>query len=140
MSPTVTAETLDLTGMWRLVAVSRWTNGVMTKPSGMGGAPAGYLNYTGQGRVIVVLDRRTVAAGGESQLGHERILAYAGGYTRTGDIVRHHLEMCTQLADIGTDYVRVIETDGEALFLCTEPVTKGDKTYVSKAEWVRDSA
>jgi len=134
MSANATAETLDLVGMWRLNAVTRWTNGVMTNPHGMGETPTGYISYT-RDRMVVVLDLGKAIA---EATGHLRILAYAGGYTRTGDVIRHHLEMCTEVADIGTDYVRVIETDGENLVLCTVPVTKGDKTYVSKAEWVRD--
>ena len=133
-------ETIDLTGLWRLVAVTNWTNGVMTNAHAMGTHPAGYITYSANGRMMVVLDRRSAAVAAASRFGQEPIFAYAGRYTRKGGVVTHHLEMCTAVADIGTDYVRVIETAGESLFLCTEPVTKGGKTYVSKLEWVRDRA
>ena len=133
-----TPETIELIGLWRLAAVTNWTDGVMTNTHAMGSDPAGYITYSPQGRMMVVLDRRSAAAPAKNRFGQEPIFAYAGHYTRKGGVVTHHLEMCTAVADIGTDYVRVIEVAGESLFLCTEPVAKGGKTYVSKLEWVRD--
>jgi hypothetical protein len=134
----VTPETIDLTGMWRLVRVTNWTNGVLTNPHGMGSAPGGYISYTREGRMMVVLDRRSVREGAKSRFGNDPIFCYAGRYTRAGNVVTHHLELCTALADIGTDYVRNIELAGDNLVLCAEPVTRGDKTYVAKLEWERD--
>jgi hypothetical protein len=134
----VTPETIDLIGYWRLVAVTNWTDGVLTNAHAMGPRPGGYITYSPAGRMMVVLDRRSV---GEAKLkgrySPEPIFAYCGGFTRTGGVVVHHLEMCTTVGDIGTDYVRRIEVAGDHLFLCIEPVTKGDNTYVSKLEWER---
>jgi len=133
----VTPETVDLVGMWRLVGVSAWKNGELRDPHAMGPQAAGYINYTRDGRMMVVLDRRSENRRGD-RYGQEPIFAYAGRYTRRGGVVTHHLEMCTALEDIGTDYVRVIEVAGDRLFLCTEPVQRGENSYVSKLEWVRD--
>ena len=138
-SSACTPETIDLTGLWRLVAVTNWTNGVMTNPHAMGSRPGGYINYApAEGRMMVVLDWRSVEPTAKSQFGHNAVVAYAGRFTRNGAKVTHHLEMCTNAEDVGGDYVRIIEVQGENLFLCTEPVTRGDKTYVSKLEWTRD--
>ncbi|MET0294977.1 MAG: lipocalin-like domain-containing protein [Phenylobacterium sp.] len=132
-----TPQTIDLVGMWRLVGVTFWKNGELRDPHGMGPEPAGYIAYTREGRVTVVLDRRswlTQPAG----RGQPPIFCYAGTYTREGAVVTHHLEICTALEHIGTDYVRVIEVQGDHLFLCTEPVEKNGSTSLSKLEWAPD--
>jgi len=136
---TPTADTIDLVGLWRLVRVTGWKDGALRLPEVMGPRPGGYIAYSRAGRMVVVLDRRSVTRFDE-RFGPDPIFAYAGTYTRKGDVVTHHLEVCTKVSDIGTDYVRRIEVEGDKLLLCTEPVRKGDSVYVSKLEWVRDGA
>jgi hypothetical protein len=140
-TPSVAPEQIDLVGTWRLVSVTSWKNGAMTNAHAMGRAPAGYITYTAAGRMMVVLDRRSMPAPAAARLaGAEQVFAYAGPYTRTGGTVIHHLEICTTVPDIGADYVRQIEVSGRHLLLCTEPVRKGDNVYVSKLEWERDGS
>lgn len=135
----MTPATIDLVGTWRLVAVTDWVDGVITDPEAMGPQAAGYLTYTARGRVMVLLDRRSYARlSAQSRYGGEPIFAYAGTFTRTGDTVVHHLEMCTAVNEIGTDYIRIIEVAGDHLVLCTEPVSKDGKVWVKKLEWMRD--
>jgi len=138
VTPEVTPETIDLVGLWRLVGVSDWKNGQLKTGEAMGPRPAGYITYTAEGRMMVVLDMRSKEGLG-GRYGQDPIFAYAGTYSRKGAVVTHHLEMCSLAQDAGTDYVRVIEVGGDRMFLCTEPVRKGDNTYVSKLEWVRDN-
>src|SRR4030095_12265518 len=106
-------------------------------PHAMGDPPGGYITYTPEGRMMVVLDRREVA---RDQYGADPIFSYAGRYTRSGDVVTHHLELCTAVKDIGSDYVRKIEVAGDHLFLCTPEVQRDGNTYVTKLEWARDTA
>jgi|KBSSwiStaDraftv2_1062776.scaffolds.fasta_scaffold388944_3 hypothetical protein len=131
-----TPATIDLVGMWRLIAVTGWKDGEMRNPHAMGNPPAGYITYTPEGRMLVVLDRREVA---RDRYGADPIFSYCGRYTRNGDVVTHHLELCTAIKDIGTDYVRHIEVAGDHLFLCTPPVHKDGHTYVTKLEWAPDT-
>jgi len=128
-------ETIELVGTWRLVRASSWKNGALRDPNELGPRVDGYITYTQAGRMHVIIDRRSAAQLG-GRYGMSQIFAYAGRYTRNGAFVTHHLEMCTVIDDIGEAYVRRIELDGEHLVLCTEAVTRGDNTYVSKLEWV----
>lgn len=134
----ITPENIDIVGCWRLIAATGWTNGVMTNPLAMGTDPAGYIAYTVEGRVMVVLDRRSMG-NLRDRFGSDPVFSYSGTYTRKGDMLYHHLDICTAVQDIGTDYVRRIEVDGDKLLLCTEPETKGTKTFMAKVVWVRDS-
>jgi len=130
-----TFETLDLVGTWRLVSISAWVNGALHNPEAMGPNPAGYITYTRSGQVQVVIDLRRRSQG--ASIAESPIFAYAGPYRREGDTVIHHLEMCTRLQDIGGEYVRTIEADGEDLVLGTVPVERDGQMRVSKLKWTR---
>jgi hypothetical protein len=135
---------IDLVGTWRLVGAEEWLDGVQSfgreivEPQ-----HGGYISYTApdadrQGHMQVVLDRRCfmdVSAG--SRFGSTPIIAYAGPYSRDGDTVVHHLRLCSLVDDIGSDYVRRIEVDGDRLVLCTPPEIKDGRSRVMKLIWTR---
>jgi len=143
---TVTAETIDLAGSWQLVSVGHWVDGELTDTRALFDDPVGFLHYL-DGRVAVLMaERHRPAVNGRQDHLAERdaavlfstFIAYSGTYTRAGTTVVHHLDICLYANDVGTEYVRQIEVDGDRLVLVGPPRTSRDgTTHVNKLTWER---
>lgn len=115
----------DLVGTWRLV--SAWS----TRPDGTraptyGENPTGFLTYTPEGRMIVIVgrsDRKPLSGNRETSSAAERadafstVLAYAGPYSLEPGKVIHHIEACTYPNWIGSNQVRMVKLEGDRLTL-----------------------
>lgn len=146
----LTPSTIDLIGTWRLVSITEWTDGELTNPQALYAEPVGYIHYLADGRVAVLLAQgsrppldgtQVTASEHERATAFTSFSAYAGTYERDGDTVVHHLDMHSHPNDVGADYIRHIELDGDRLVLCTLPFTRSDgRRRVTKLTWERVAA
>lgn len=140
----MTAQTPKLAGTWKLV--SYWT----TRPNGervapYGEHPAGFLTYTSDGRVFVILSRsdrkpldgdRFTASQASRAEAFSTSLAYAGKFTFEGDRVVHHIEISTLPYYVGTDQVRFAKFEGDRLTLSAMLAMGGEQRH-SELVWQR---
>jgi hypothetical protein len=110
---TAIAQTKEsLVGTWKLVSITETTEkGGVTNPAGQ--HPTGFLTYTADGRVSVI-----IIPDGRKPL----ITAYAGSYTFTGDKVIHHIEAAWPQNLASLDLVRSVKLEGDRLTLIREPL------------------
>jgi len=137
-----------MVGSWKLVSYVGEDVSSGAKSDVMGGHPSGYINYGGDGRMIVLIvgtDRKkpasTVATPAEAEALIRSMLAYAGTYTldTAKKTVTHHIEVSWDQSRTGTDVVRTYKFEGDRLILTTEPSTdpaSGKKT-VRTLVWER---
>jgi hypothetical protein len=120
----------EILGTWRLVSYVGEEVGSGAKSDVMGAHPSGYINYGGDGRMMVMIvggDRRkparAVATPEEAQALLTSMLAYAGTYTidTQAQIVVHHVEISWDQSRAGTDQVRNYKLEGKQITLTTEP-------------------
>jgi hypothetical protein len=119
-------------GTWKLVSYVREEVPSGTKSDVMGAHPSGYINYSRDGRMIVIIvgsDRKKpagpVATPDEAEALIRSMLAYAGTYTIDSDAqtVTHHIEISWDQSRTGTDHVRTYRLEGNFFTLTTEPST-----------------
>ena len=120
----------SLVGTWKLVSSTDTTDKGEIKDS-YGPNPTGFLTYTADGRVMVI-----IANGGRKPLSgpngtiEERaeafttIVAYAGSYAVTGDKVIHHIEACSIQNAVNADLVRTVKLQDGRLTLRTGPYSR----------------
>jgi len=63
--------------------------------------------------------------------------AYAGRYSVAGDKVIHHVEIASMENWVNTDFVRLVEMDGDRLTLRTPPLPVGGEIRTSELVWER---
>lgn len=134
----------DLVGTWKLVSYQA------TRPNGeriapYGERPVGFITYTSDGRMSVILGRsgrkplagdRFSASEAERAAAFSDSLAYAGRYTFDGAKVVHHVEIATLQNYAGTDQVRLAKLEGNRLTLrATVPMAGEQRT--SELVWER---
>jgi len=137
---------VELTGSWDLEAFEVVAaDGTVTTP--FGDAPLGRLMYGADGSMAAMLGAldRPAFAGRASEVddaawkaaaGH--FVAYAGSWSREGDVVRHRVMVALIPDWIGTTLERTIgERDGR-LTLSVEPRTPGGRTQ--RLVWARTGA
>jgi hypothetical protein len=94
----------------------------------MGEHPNGYISYSADGRmyVIITTDNRIKPLDANStdeqrtKL-HRTMTAYAGTYTVQGDKVIHHVDISWNEAWTGTEQVRFFKLDGNTLTIAAAP-------------------
>lgn len=134
---------MDLVGTWALEAFEVVAgDGTVTTP--FGGSPLGRLMYGADGTMSAMLgapDRAGFGArAGEASDAQwaavaRRFVAYAGSWTRSGDVVRHQVAVALIPDWIGTTMERVIgERDGR-LTLTVEPRIPGGRAQ--RLVWAR---
>jgi hypothetical protein len=135
-----------LRGTWRLVSwENRSASGEVTYP--MGPDSIGYLTYTADGYVFVVLMRAARAAFTADDLlsgsADERAAAaagyisYAGTYELRADRVIHHVKASLFPNWIGTAQERRVGWDGPRLLLSTAPTLLGGERQTAHLVWER---
>jgi hypothetical protein len=114
----------NIVGSWKLVSLftNELATGKTTSP--LGEHPKGYLVYTPQGRmeVLMVHEKRSPPRVDEDRINlHKYMVAYSGRYTVEGDKVVHHVDISWNESWTGTDQVRVFKLEGDKLTI-TAPV------------------
>ncbi len=143
------AETIDIEGTWRLLAVEAWVDGKLADPYFNGRNPNGLIHYMPGQRMSVLIanDGRRKLSGDRYHSPLEELAeagatftGYAGPYTREGDKLVHHLEVSSFENDVGADYVRYIEVDGEDIWLVSPKVMNQGKERWVRLKWTRVKA
>jgi len=121
----------SLVGTWRLVSITDTTDRGEAKHY-WGENPTGFLTYTVDGRVSVILARAgrkafsTLPPPAEElpeAFVYPAFLAYAGSYSFDGEKVIHHIEACSVQNFVNTDQVRSAKLEGDRLTLRQGPGT-----------------
>ena len=123
-------EAQRLVGTWRLLSYVREEVPTGARSDVMGSHPNGYLNYSADGRLILIIvgsDRHkptgAVASPQEAQALLTSMLAYAGTYTldAASHTVTHHIEVSWDETRTNESHVRMYRLDGKRLILTTPP-------------------
>jgi hypothetical protein len=131
----VSAQSKSLVGTWKLVSASSTTENGRVNNSVFGDNPTGFITYTADGRMTVIISDggrkplsvsdRIAAATEEKAKAFSTFVAYAGRYTFTGDKVVHHVEAASIQNWVNTDLVRSASLEGDRLVLKTPPTARG---------------
>jgi hypothetical protein len=112
----------SLVGTWKLVSFKA-PNDKGELEDRFGPNPTGFLTYTADGRVSIVMAdsrRKPFASWPPTEDARATFLtfaSYAGTYTFSGDRVTHHIEVCLIQALVNTDQVRSVKLEGDRLTL-----------------------
>jgi hypothetical protein len=135
-----------LVGTWKLVSFTNTTDKGEVKFM-MGHKPIGFLTYTPEGRMSVVIQAegrkplsvndRFAAPAEERAEAFSSVIAYAGRYTFAGDKVTHHVEASWLPNYAGTDLVRSVKLQGDRLTLRTPPILQASVQTINELVWER---
>jgi len=136
----------DVVGTWKLLSFTSTTDKGEVK-SLMGQKPIGFITYTPDGRMSVVITAETrkplsvndriAAPADERAEAFSTVIAYAGRYTFTGDKIVHHVEASWMPNQVGTDLVRSLKLEGDRLTLRTTPILQGGAQTTTDFVWER---
>ncbi len=135
-------------GTWKLVTAIQTHGKGEAKPV-FGLKPTGFVTYTADGRVMVIITEegrkplsvndRIAAPATERAEAFATMVAYAGRYSFTGDKIVHHVEASWVPNQVGTDLVRLVKLQGDHLVLRTPPMMDGGQHTVAELIWKRMS-
>ena len=114
----------NIVGTWKEVSYVTEELATGKKTPLLGEHPKGYLIYTPQGRMMVLLVHQTRSPPkiDEDRINlHKYMAAYSGRYTVEGDKVVHHVDISWNEAWTGTHQVRFVKVDGDRLTITTAP-------------------
>ena len=133
-----------LVGTWKLVSASSTTSTGERGESPYGAQPAGFLTYTGDGRVSALISydgRKSLSFGGgsleEQAEAFKTFLAYAGTYRLDGDKVTHHVEVSSIQNYVDKDLVRSVKFKADQIILITPPTRMNGKMQTIELVWQR---
>jgi len=136
-----------LVGTWRLVSASASTASGGRHEAPFGSGPTGILTYTPDGRMTALLSYsgrrplsspdRISAPADERAEAFATFFAYAGRYSVAEGKVIHHVEIASMENWVNTDFVRLVEMDGDRLTLRTPPLPVGGEIRTSELVWER---
>ena len=137
------AQDASLIGTWKLVA---FENRVDNEPPifQLGAHPTGYINFTREGRVMMILTgegRKAGTGDAERAALHKTMFAYTGKYLIEGKILIIAVDVSWNEAWNGTEIRRVFRMEGDKLFVETAPAPSFNfpgKTSVVTAIFDRD--
>lgn len=143
--PAVSGRSNDnLVGTWKLVSASGTTSTGERTESPYGAQPAGFLTYTGDGRVSALISyggRKSLSYGGgspeEQAEAFKTFLAYAGTYNLDGDKVTHHVEVASIQNYVDKDLVRSVTFKDDQIILLTPPTRVNGKMQTIELVWQR---
>jgi Lipocalin-like domain len=136
----------NLVGTWKLVSVLSTTSKGESGEPPFGLNPVGFLTYTGDGRVTVLIShggRKPISGGGGTLAQEEQaeafrtFFAYAGRYTFSGDKVTHHLEISSIQNYVDRDLVRSVKFEGDQIILVAPPTPVNGKVQIVELTWQR---
>jgi hypothetical protein len=118
----------QLLGTWKM---DSWTVEDLVsgeKSPALGESPAGYITYSREGRVMVLVlrgDRKKpaglVPTDAEKIALYDSMFAYAGTYSVDGEKVLHHIDMSWNEAWTGTTQIRFLKLQGDQLTYISAP-------------------
>jgi len=133
-------------GTWRLLSYTSTTEKGEVRRL-MGDKPTGFLTYTREGRMAVVItaegrkpfsvNDRVAAPAQERAQAFATLVAYAGRYELSGDTMTHHVEAAAVPNLAGTDLVRKARFEGDRITLRTPPQLTGGEMVVTELVWER---
>lgn len=136
-----------LVGMWKLVSASSTTSKGERSETPYGSNPAGFLSYTGDGRVTALISyggRKPLSVCGstpatleEQAEAFKTFFAYAGRYKLNGDKVTHHIEISSIQNYVDRDLVRTIKFQGDQIILVTPPTSVNGQIQTVELIWQR---
>jgi hypothetical protein len=143
--PAVSGHSIHkLVGTWKLVSASSTTSTGERSESPYGAQPAGFLTYTGDGRVSALISydgRKSLSFGGgspeEQAEAFKTFLAYAGTYRLDGDKVTHHVEVSSIQNYVDKDLVRSVKFKDDQIILLTPPTRMNGKMQTIELVWQR---
>jgi Lipocalin-like domain len=119
-------DTNPLVGTWKLVSTAATSADGKSLVSPMGDHPTGFLTYTTEGRISLLITHE-----GRPNLSGDRLdspieeranafstmVAYAGRYTLEGNRLTHHLEAASSQNWVDTDLPRIVTFTGKRVKL-----------------------
>ena len=117
-----------LLGTWRMLSWTREVVGSAESTDAFGPSPQGYITYTPDGRVMVLVLQQNRPMPSQvpptpqekAQL-FDSMFAYSGTYTVEEDRVVHHIDASWNEAWTGTHQIRLCELAGERLTYRSPP-------------------
>ena len=115
-----------IVGTWKLVSTGATTADGKSVASPMGEHPAGFLTYTADGRMSLLIthDGRPRLSGDrldspieERANAFSTMVSYAGSYRLDGNRLIHHIEAASSQNWVGTDLPRTVTFNGNRLKL-----------------------
>jgi hypothetical protein len=122
------AQPTELVGTWKFLNYVRTDPSTGKNVNIFGGHPRGWLIYTAEGRmmVIVVPENRKPLENDDDRIEHHKLMvAYTGRYTIVDGKVIHHVDVAWNEAWIGTDIVRSYKINRDRLIITTAPTKYG---------------
>lgn len=138
-----------LVGTWLLESVAATSPDGSVNNAPYGEAPTGYLTYTAEDRMQVILafsGRNRLSGDWRSSPATERAaafatsLSYAGRYSVTDDRVTHYVEVSSDPNRVGTSIERTFRLKSDQLVLTTPPTSVGGTLREFALTWRRASA
>lgn len=147
-SPPASAPAEQLLGMWRLVEVVAVREDGSITTSKWGPHPSGYIVYDRSGRMAAQImgDPRQAFQDAAHPTPDEGLaalksyLAYAGtyAYDPARRQVTHHLEMSVDPGDVGQDWMREVQLEGDRVILIAQPYRlKSGEQVRNRLTWER---
>lgn len=121
-------ELASLLGSWQLISALGLRDGIETDEQPFGSQPQGFIHYIPDGRMAALIAHMDQAVLPDSATAEERwtaarlFTAYGGTYTVAGNVVTHHVDICSNPIGIGCDYVRYVELNDDLLLIRTPNV------------------
>ncbi|MBE8992449.1 lipocalin-like domain-containing protein [Nostoc sp. LEGE 12450] len=154
MSDLSLAQNNPLLGTWKLISVSATLDDGTVEGQAYGSSPNGYITYTPEGRILVILSRsdRSLLNGdihsplsqdinlvtiAERAQAFSTFSAYAGTYSVSGNIVTHHIEIASIPNRVGTDLIRTFTLRDNQVTLKTPPTMSNGVSKVFELVWQR---
>ena len=118
-----------LIGTWKQLSGTMVEEGSREEKSNLSAAPNGYVNFSADGRLILLSTDSArqaptgqVATAAEAEALYRSMIAYAGSYKVEGNMVTYHLDATWNEAWTGTKQVRFWEVDGDRLTVTTPKI------------------
>jgi hypothetical protein len=129
----------QLLGTWRLISFTAQVVATGERVDTFGDAPQGYLNYTGDGRVLVIIvkEKRPKRSDLAQMIDAERLelfntmVAYGGTFSVDGDRITHNVDISWNENWTGTAQVRRFRIEGGRLIITQDPQVGPDGRQTS---------
>ena len=135
----------DLYGTWRLVSYTQEILATGEKTDIFGKAPRGFLHYSRDGRMSVILVKaeRLKPTDLSKMTDEERVelfktvVAYGGTFTSDGKTVTHHVDISWNENWTDTAQVRNVRIEGDKLYISTNPMPRPEdgKPIIAVLTW-----
>ena len=132
---TRSGDRTPLVGMWRLREFAREYQATGEREYPMGNMPAGYIHFSPEGRMTVVItgEGRKAPTTDQDRVGlFNTLVAYTGPYRVDGDTWITMVEVSMNPAWVGTEQTRMFQISGDRLQE-TQPWTARPDTRMARA-------